>query len=211
MFIPHSKSLFYAAVKIFHTYICWMRGMATFHAFCDQLTNWLHCLYSAINFDRFRKIVSRFCLIELNIINPLGNVGFGCEVILVLFVQQIVLLYNIYVTNHVLLVSLYLKQSAYISLRDVVQCISILWCRPHIWSILFFRIWCIHSVLKPQITRKKMFHFRKINWMRRWPLISHVNTQTHTNDAWIYAKNVWCWMFCEWMSFFTCESLAVWN
>lgn len=27
---------------------------------------------------------------------------------------------------------------------------------------------------------KKMFHFRKINWMRRRPLISHVNTQTHT-------------------------------
>lgn len=78
-----------------------MRGVATFRAFCDQLTDWLHCLYSAINFDRFRKIVSRFCLIEPNIINPLGNVGFGCEVMLVLFAQQIVLLYNIYVTNHV--------------------------------------------------------------------------------------------------------------
>lgn len=81
---------------------------------------------------------------------------------------------------YVSFVSQYLKQGTYISLRDVVQCISIVWCRPHIWSILFLRIWCIHFVLKPQTTRKKMFHFRKINWMRRRPLISHVNTQTHT-------------------------------
>lgn len=81
---------------------------------------------------------------------------------------------------YVSFVSQYLKQGTYITLRDVVQCISIVWCRPHIWSILFLRIWCIHFVLKPQTTRKKMFHFRKINWMRRRPLISHVNTQTHT-------------------------------
>lgn len=75
---------------------------------------------------------------------------------LMLFAQQIVLLYK-YVLQimYVSFVSQYLKQGAYISLRDVVQCFSIAWCRPHIWSILFLRIWRIHFVLKPQTTRKK--------------------------------------------------------
>lgn len=72
---------------------------------------------------------------------------------LMLFAQQIVLLYNIYVTNHVCIAVFEARRIHIIAWYCAVY--SIVWCRPHIWSILFLRIWYIHFVLKPQTTRKK--------------------------------------------------------